>query len=103
MGSSGGGSSRPPNYPTPQGLQVPYGQSAPAQPNYTSFLPNDPGAMATGLTPEMIASINAPPPVQQMASAAPPPQGYGMNPRDQRLLEAIFGRDQLAQAMQGRR
>jgi hypothetical protein len=41
---------------------MPYGLASPAQPNYVSFLPNNPGAMATGLTPQMLAQINAPPP-----------------------------------------
>jgi hypothetical protein len=66
MGSSGGGgSSGPRNYPTPAGTQVPYGQTSPVMAPTPSFLPNDPGAMATGLTPQMLAQINAPP--------APPP------------------------------
>jgi hypothetical protein len=76
---SPGGSGAAPAQPTPAGIQVPYGQTAPIQPSYTSFLPSDPTAMATGLTPEMLASINAPPPAPVMQ----PTQGLPPDWRDQ--------------------
>ncbi|RWP05102.1 hypothetical protein [Mesorhizobium sp.] len=88
MGSSGGGTSKAPNIPAPPaGMINPVGQAVPYTPQYTSFLPNDPTAMATGLTPEMIATI--------MASAQPPPaQASGPGPQ-------LNMRDQLA-ALQAR-
>ena len=62
MGSSGGGSFRQPNMPTPGGTQVPYGQTSPIQPQYQSFLPTQSGAVATGLTPQMMQAVDRPPP-----------------------------------------
>ena len=69
-GGSGGGGA--PKQPKPQGPVAPYGQTSNPTPNYTNFLPGDPNASATGITPEMMASINAPP--------APPPPLSGMEP-----------------------
>ena len=50
--------------PTPSGT-VPYGQTSPVMPSaeQSYFLPTDPNAMATGLTPEML-------PVDQQPAAA---------------------------------
>jgi hypothetical protein len=103
MGSSGGGTPRAPNYPTPAGLQVPYGQTAPYQPSYTSFLPSDPTAMATGLTPEMLAGINnqeaqraAAVEAQRnalAAAAAQRPQRRPLSPLEE--LERVFGRGSI--------
>jgi hypothetical protein len=71
-GSSGGGA--PKQQPKPQGPVTPYGQTSNPTPNYTNFLPSDPNAMATGLTPQMMAGIdNANP-------APPPPLSGGMAP-----------------------
>ena len=92
MGSSGGGTPREPRQPTPSGTQVPYGQTAPVMPPQASYLPTDPGAMATGLTPEMLAGINSPPPLMQQQQAeasraalaqqmAQQQQGYKPSPR----------------------
>lgn len=62
MGSSGGGT-RAPNTPAPPGNMIaPPGQAVNYQPQWLNFLPQDPAAMATGLTPEMLAQMSAPPP-----------------------------------------
>ena len=78
MGSSGGGGTpRAPMMPAPpSNLISSMGSTAPFTPNYTSFLPSDPTAMATGLTPEMLQSINRPPPpppVQQASAGLSSP------------------------------
>ncbi len=72
MGSSGGGTPRAPNIPPPPANMImPQGQTAIGAPNVPSFLPQDPTAMATGLTPEMLSAINAPaaPPMMPAAAA----------------------------------
>lgn len=75
MGSSGSSNYNGPNIPAPpSGMISGQGQTAPFNPQYTNFLPSDPSAMATGLTPEMLGSINnggRPP------GAVPAPTGPG--------------------------
>jgi hypothetical protein len=51
---------------------TPVAQPAPPI-NFPSFLPNDPTAMASGITPEMVASINN----MNTPAAAPPAAGGG--------------------------
>jgi len=105
MGSSGGGTPRAPNMPVPPG-QVPFGQTSPLQPQYQSFLPTDPNAMATGLTPEMLAAINNPGPspaqlqqeaqrnalAQAAAQQMAPRRAAGMSLQE---LERVFGRGSM--------
>ena len=72
---SPGGNYQDPGSPAPPAQLIrPQGQTAVAAPPQQSFLPSDPNAMATGLTPEMLAAIEAAPTpqVQQPAAAAPP-------------------------------
>ncbi len=74
MGSSGGGTPRAPNIPPPPANMImPVGQTAIGAPNVPSFLPQDPTAMATGLTPEMLSAINTPAPSPMMPAAAAGP------------------------------
>jgi hypothetical protein len=59
---------------------------------YPEFLPSQPGAMATGLTPAhfaAIAGMNAPPPASSGGGAAMPPgPGAAMDPEAQRAALA---------------
>jgi hypothetical protein len=56
----------------PSGVLTPTPQPQPASPvNYPSFLPNDPTAMASGITPDMVAAINN----MNTPAAAPPAAG----------------------------
>ena len=67
-----GGNLKPPDQPTPQGVQVPFGGTSPVMQPQTSYLPTDPTQMASGLTPEMMQAISsAPPPQVQQLAAAP--------------------------------
>lgn len=71
MGSSPGGNYAAPNIPAPTNGPISAGVgTSPFAPNFASFLPQDPTAMATGLTPEMIAATNRP-------AAAVPSVGSG--------------------------
>lgn len=100
MGSSSGSDySTPPQQPAPPAnLISPMGQSTPYQPNYINFL-GDPGVPSTGLTPDMLAAINAsngPPPgaiPAPAAAAAQPAAPAGPTAADiarQRLAEAFM-------------
>jgi hypothetical protein len=94
MGSSSGGDyKQPAAQPAPAGT-VPYGQTSPYRPNFVSFLPSD-NSMATGLTPAMIAQINA-------SNGPAPAQPKGL-PSAQDVAEVTQLRQQLAQAMQANR
>lgn len=84
---SPGGSSTPPPMPTPQGNIVPYGQASTPQSPVMSFLPTDAGAMATGLTQDMVNQINRPSPLltpQVTQSSGGPP----VNENDLRAMIA---------------
>lgn len=80
-----------PSMNLPANLIAPYGQTAPFNPQWTSFLPTDPRAVATGLTPQMVAGINAGP---QFAPPMPvqPPQQQAQQPLNRQ-------RDLLARLM----
>jgi uncharacterized membrane protein YgcG len=87
---SPGGNYQDPGSPAPPAHLIrPQGQTAVAAPPQQSFLPSDPNAMATGLTPEMMAAIEAAPTpqVQQPAAAASPAaSGFKTTPQAQFLL-----------------
>src|SRR5262252_1016750 len=96
MGSSSGGNYQMPNTPAPPNT-IPFGQSAPYSPRFTNFLPDDPNAMATGLTPGMLASIGqnaAPPP--QPAWSPPPARAAPAGPSPQQIQDM---RNQMAATM----
>lgn len=62
----------------PQNPTYPAVQPLPQPPiNYPSFLPDDPRAMATGLTPAMIAAINGSVPGAPPQQPMQQPQGAG--------------------------
>lgn len=95
MGSTpGGGTTRPPTTPEPQvGNVAPYGATAAFNPQFQSFLPGDPTAMATGLTPQMFQQ--APPaPTQQVAPTA---GGAGAQQQGQQPLSPAVIQSMLAQ------
>jgi hypothetical protein len=84
MGSSGGGSFKPGGtQPTPPGT-VGYGQTSPFTPSYINFL-GDTNVPSTGLTPEMLAQIDATNGAPQM----PPPAAAGA---DRNMLAEIMAR-----------
>lgn len=88
MGSSSGGDYAAPNIPAPPAnLVSSYGQTANAGPGFVSFLPSDPNAMATGLTPEMLAAIAA---TTSTAPAAAPAAATTSN-TSQQLATALAG------------
>jgi hypothetical protein len=92
-----GGNYQDPGSPAPPAQLIrPQGQTAVAAPPQQSFLPSDPNAMATGLTPEMLAAIEAAPTpqVQQPAAAAPPgAAGGGFKPSIQAQFMLAMGAD----------
>lgn len=93
MGSSGGGSDRPPNTPAPPAGQISApGQTAPFAPRYVNFL-GDTNTPSTGLTPDMLAQINA----QAAAPPPPPPQQPGMGMDQMRSMLAQLMKEQRPQ------
>jgi hypothetical protein len=76
----------------PLNLVAPYGSAAPFNPQWTSFLPADPNAVATGLTPQMLAGIQAGP---QFTPTMPVPQAQAQQQPQQQNRQ----RDLLAQLL----
>lgn len=59
MGSSGGSSPKAPKMtPPPEGMIAPHGSTSDFRPSYVNFL-GDTNVPSTGLTPEMLAQIDA--------------------------------------------
>lgn len=102
VSSPGGGGGSPPQTQTPGGTIMPQGQSMPYQPNWISFL-GDTNTPSTGLTPDMLARINASngPPPGAMAAPSGLTSGDAINLRNQlaALTAARSGQNQR-QAMQ---
>jgi hypothetical protein len=93
MGSSGGSSDyTPPTIPTPPNV-APYGSSVPFKPDFINFL-GDTNKPSTGLTPDMLAAIDA---MYQNR----PSIGIPAAPQQAAPPAAKPKRDQLAQAMRG--
>ena len=94
---SPGGSSTPPNMPEPQGPRAQYGMASQFNPQYASFLPQDPMASAQLGDPTRM-EYGAPTPLLQQQQAAPmagPPQGT--SPNDLKGLLASLMRAQPQQ------
>lgn len=90
MGSSGGGSSRPPNQATPSGMITDYGSATPWAPSYNSVLPDSGWATVEGT--EGANAANA-----ARAAAAPPPPpadsgmgGFGNSGYARQLLASMM-------------
>lgn len=76
MGSSPKGNSSAPDIPAPAPNQVAApGTTQPIQHTWQSFLPNDPNAMATGLTPDMLGPAPGAMPVTAPGQAGAAPGG----------------------------
>jgi len=97
MGSSGGSDyEEPPQGPGPPASMIaPIGQSAPFSPHFTNFL-GDPSTPSTGLTPAMLAEINA---SNGPAPGTGPPGATGLTSGSDIELNKL--RDQLAALQAG--
>lgn len=86
MGSSGGSTPKAPKMtPPPSGMISDYGSTAPFNPSYINFL-GDTNVPSTGLTPDMLAQIDA----MNGAPMAPPAGGAGGG--DRNLLAEILAK-----------
>jgi hypothetical protein len=108
MGSSSGSNyGTPPAMPMPNAPVAPFGQSASWSPRFVNFLPSDPNAMATGLTPAMLGQIDqpaqGPPPATAAAAAAAAP---GPNPQQiqqaRNAMAEMIAQNNQQQGYQGR-
>ena len=93
---SPGGSNTPPDMPEPSGPRAQYGQASQFNPQYASFLPQDPMASAQ-LGDPVTQQFGAPTPLLQQQQAAPmvaPPQGGGVNDLKTLLASLMRGRQQ---------
>jgi hypothetical protein len=90
MGSSGGGSSKPPNQPTPSGQITGYGSASPFNPQFNSVLSNGMGWADVG----EIDAANDRNYTAMAAAPPPPPQQQNMPPMNEAML-----RQMLAQYM----
>jgi hypothetical protein len=98
MGSSGGGSGSAPIIPryTNAPTVAPGGSPVIAGGGVPSFLPSDPGAMATGLTPQMLSAIGAMPAQAPQAWQPPAPTSVpaadssGRNQLTNALMRGLF-------------
>jgi len=85
MGSSGGGSSKPPNQPTPSGQITGYGSASPFNPQFNSVLSNGMGWADVG----EIDAANDRNYTAMAAAPPPPPQQQNMPPMNEAMLEAV--------------